>query len=140
VASALDLACGTGNSTAPLLSRGYAVVGCDISPCIIRAARDKYAEHGAEFCVADMRELPPLGEFDLVLCLDDAINYLLSEEGLEATFRGVRAVLAPGGVFAFDANSLLTYRPSFAEDMVKEGDGMLMAGKVRRRPPSDAAA
>ena len=33
---ALDLACGTGNSTAPLLARGYSVRGCDISPVALR--------------------------------------------------------------------------------------------------------
>ena len=31
-----------------------------------------------------MRELPVFGEFDLVWSLDDAVNYLLSAEELEA--------------------------------------------------------
>jgi SAM-dependent methyltransferase len=124
---ALDLACGTGNSTEPLLARGYSVRACDISPQMISEARRKYPDHADAFVVADMRELPDLGEFDLVLCLDDAVNYLLSAEELDATFRSVAEVLAPSGVFVFDVNSLLTYRTSFAEDTVREGDGVLLA-------------
>jgi hypothetical protein len=62
-----------------------------------------------------------------VLCLDDAVNYLLSAEELEATFRCVARALSPSGVFVFDVNSLLTYRTSFAEDTVREGDGVLLA-------------
>src|SRR5690349_16268572 len=77
---ALDLACGTGNSTGPLFARGYSVRACDISARMIREARRKYREQADAFLVADMRALPALGEFDLVLCLDDAVNYLLSEE------------------------------------------------------------
>src|SRR5690242_4496580 len=69
---ALDLACGTGKSTEPLLRRGYSVVGCDISEEMIRQARRKLPEHAESFVVADMRDLPPLmGPFDLILCLDD---------------------------------------------------------------------
>lgn len=131
---ALDLACGTGNSTGPLLDRGYSVHGCDISPEMLDRARAKHPEQADAFHVADMRELPLLGEFDLVLCLDDAINYLLSPDELEATFRGVRRVLAPGGVFAFDVNSLFTYRTSFAQAMVKEGDGVLLAWQGESTP------
>jgi SAM-dependent methyltransferase len=131
---ALDLACGTGNSTGPLLDRGYSVLGCDISPEMVDQARCKHPEHADSFHVADMRELPMLGEFDLVLCLDDAINYLLSRGELEATFRGVKRVLAPGGVFAFDVNSLLTYRTSFAQAMVKEGEGVLLAWQGESTP------
>lgn len=121
---ALDLACGTGRSTAPLLARGYSVTGCDISEAMVLEARRSFPEHAASFMVADMRELPPLGEFDLVLCLDDAINYLLSEAELEATFLRVAEVLAPEGMFIFDVNSLATYRSSFTEALVREGPGL----------------
>jgi SAM-dependent methyltransferase len=131
---ALDLACGTGTSTLPLLGRGYAVLACDISEGMIEQARRKLPDHAERFVVADMRSLPDFGEFDLVLCLDDAINYLLSVDELESTFAGVAASLAPGGVFAFDVNSLLTYRTSFAQDMVKEGDGLLMAWRGEAEP------
>jgi SAM-dependent methyltransferase len=134
---ALDLACGTGNSTGPLLARGYSVVGCDISKAMIDEARRKYPAHADVFRVADMRELPDLGQFDLVLCLDDAVNYLLSSEDLEAAFSSVATLLSPSGVFAFDLNSLLTYRTTFSQAIVKERDGVLMAWRGESKPDFD---
>jgi SAM-dependent methyltransferase len=125
----LDLACGTGNSTLPLLARGYSVVACDISEGMVREARRKHPEHADAFVVADMRSLPAVGQFDLVVCLDDAVNYLVSEDELEATFKSVAGVLAPSGVFAFDLNSLATYRDSFARAIVREQDGLFCAWK-----------
>jgi SAM-dependent methyltransferase len=124
---ALDLACGTGASSAPLTARGYSVLGCDISTGMVAEAQRKYPEHADSFFVADMRALPALGQFDLVLCLDDAVNYLLSEEELELTFASVAAALSPSGVFAFDVNSLLTYRTAFSQVLIKEADGVFMA-------------
>lgn len=123
----MDLACGTGNSTAPLLARGYSVIGCDVSAAMVETARRKFPPHADSFVVADMRDLSDLGQFDLVLCLDDAINYLLSSEDLDAAFSGVARLLSPSGVFAFDLNSLLTYRTTFAHTTVKESDGVTLA-------------
>jgi SAM-dependent methyltransferase len=131
---ALDLGCGTGSSTAPLLSRGYSVVACDISPGMVREAQRKHPTHARSFVVADMRRLPDLGEFDLVLCLDDAINYLLSQHDLEATFGCVARALSPTGIFAFDLNSVYTYRTAFAQAMVKEGDDVFMAWRGETSP------
>lgn len=124
---ALDLACGTGKSTLPLVSRGYTVRGCDISAGMIRQARRNLPALADAFSVADMRDLPDLGTFDLVLCLDDAINYLLGEAELESTFAGVARSLSPDGIFAFDVNSLLTYRTAFAETEVREDADLLFA-------------
>jgi SAM-dependent methyltransferase len=140
---ALDLACGTGKSTLPLIARGYFVRGCDISEGMIQQARRKLPSLADAFTVADMRELPELGEFDLVLCLDDAINYLLSDEELEAAFAGVSRVLAPDGVFAFDVNSLHTYRTAFAETEVREDDGIFFAWRGETDPaigPAEGAS
>ncbi len=124
---ALDLACGTGASTEPLIARGYDVVGRDISAGMIECARRKLPAHADRFAVADMRRLPPLGRFDLVLCLDDAINYLLSEQELRDTFVGVASALAPRGVFVFDLNTLHTYRTAFAQTTVRANDQVFMA-------------
>src|SRR3954451_21593516 len=71
----LDVACGTGKSFIPMLDRGYEVVACDLSPEMVSRAREKVPPGRAQLLVADMRDLPELGAFDLVTCLDDAINY-----------------------------------------------------------------
>lgn len=122
---ALDIACGTGTSFAPLLDRGYEVSACDLSPEMVDQARAKFADRVEDLFVADMRELPAFAEFDLVTCLDDALNYLLSPEELATTFAGVRRLLAPGGILVFDVNSLMTYRTAFAQTFMREDDGGL---------------
>jgi SAM-dependent methyltransferase len=108
----LDVGCGTGKSFLPFLERGYAVVACDISPRMLRHARAR-SRGRARVLEADARDLPRLGGFDLVLALDDVVNYLTAAE-LPGAFRGQARNLAPGGVLVFDANTELTYRTFFA--------------------------
>lgn len=111
----LDVACGTGKSFAPLAERGYEVWACDLSPAMVTRARRASAAVAPErVLVADMRHLPELGAFDFLTCLDDAVNYLLDDGELLAAFRSAARLLAPGGVYLFDANSLATYRDGFS--------------------------
>lgn len=123
----LDVACGTGKSFIPMLRRGYDVAACDISPAMVAAARRKLRDGDADLRVADMRALPILGEFDVVSCLDDAVNYLRDADELRRCFAGVRANLAPTGLFLFDVNTLRTYRTAFASHQVIERDGAVFA-------------
>lgn len=116
----LDVACGTGKSFAPLLERGYDVWACDISPAMIERARRCADIDPDRVLVADMRALPELGAFELVTCLDDAVNYLLDPEDLVAAFASVARLLAPDGVYLFDTNTLATYRAGFAADAMFE--------------------
>ena len=118
----LDVGCGTGKSFIPMLRRGWEVTACDISPAMVELAREK-AGGAARLSVADMRELPAFGEFDLVWALDDAVNYLLSGEELERALRGMRANLAPDGLLMFDVNCLYAYRTFFAEEQRVERGG-----------------
>jgi SAM-dependent methyltransferase len=119
----LDVACGTGKSFLPLLARGYRVTACDISPRMAALARAKAAGR-AEVHVADMRHLPVFGEFDLVTCLDDALNHLVSDEDLLATLAGMCRNLRPRGIAVFDVNTLAAYRNS--GDWVTEDDRRLV--------------
>jgi len=120
--TALDVGCGTGKGFMPLLELGWKVTALDISPSMVELARAK-AGPRARIEVADMRELPVYGGFDLVLCLDDAINYLHSAAELERALRGMAANLAPDGLLIFDSNTLTTYRTFFAERIVVEARG-----------------
>ena len=129
----LDVGCGTGKSFMPLLARGYHVVACDVSPEMVARARVR-AGGDAEVLVADARELPELGVFDLVTSLDDCLNYLLTDDELAAAFEGVARNLRPGGLFIFDLNSLATYREAFAMDAVSESDGTVFCWRGNGDP------
>jgi len=118
----LDVACGTGKSFVPMLARGWRVTACDISPAMVERARAKLGS-GGEVRVADMRDLPWRGSFDAATCVDDSINYLLSLGEVVAAMRSIREALVPGGLVAFDVNSLGTYRGPFADELSFDGDG-----------------
>jgi SAM-dependent methyltransferase len=118
----LDIGCGTGKSFLPMLERGWEVTACDISPSMLELARGKAGE-AARLSVADMRELPAFGRFDLVWALDDAVNYLLNDEELEQAFAGMARNLAFSGLLMFDVNTLRSYRTFFAETEVVERGG-----------------
>jgi SAM-dependent methyltransferase len=120
--TALDVACGTGKSFLPLLERGWTVTASDISPSMVELARTKTSGE-VQLGVADMRELPRYGSFDLICCLDDAVNYLGSAAELEQALRGMAANLAPEGVVIFDSNTLTTYRTFFGEHVEVEANG-----------------
>jgi SAM-dependent methyltransferase len=109
----LDVACGTGKSLEPFVRRGYTAVGCDLSQPMLDLAEAKLGAH-VRLERHDLRSLPRLGTFDLVCCLDDALNYLVANDELSAALTGLAANLAPGGVLVFDVNSLRSYRTFFA--------------------------
>ena len=57
-----------------------------------------------------MRALPAFGRFDLVTCLDDALNHLLEPDDVVRTFEGMAANLDPAGRIVFDVTTMATYR------------------------------
>ena len=121
----LDVACGTGKSFLPFLERGFEVAACDLSPAMVARAAAK-AQGRARLSVHDMRALPRLGAFDLVTCLDDAANYLVTPAELTAALTGMRRNLAPGGLVVFDANTLAMYRTFFASLSVLPADDLVL--------------
>lgn len=125
----LDVACGTGKSFLPLLDRGYEITACDISPRMAALAAEKAGDR-ARVCVADMRRLPRLGPFDLITCLNDAINHLLSADDVLTALIRMRENLAPGGLLVFDVNTARAY--ATARDTVAEDDGRLVVWRGSR--------
>ncbi len=119
----LDVGCGTGRSIPPMLARGWRVTGCDVSRAMVERARERVGD-AARIEVADARELPRLGFFDLAWALDDTINYLLGTDELAAALAGMRDNLAPDGLLLFDLNTLHAYRTFGAERHVVERDGL----------------
>jgi SAM-dependent methyltransferase len=119
----LDVGCGTGRAFPPLLSRGWKIHGCDLSPAMLERAREQFGD-AVELDVADMRELPVFGSFELVLAMNDAVNYLIGDGELEQALRGMRANLAPEGLLLFDCNSKLMFELAYEpmeDEVVKDG-------------------
>src|SRR5436305_3377946 len=108
---ALDVGCGTGRAFGPLLRRGWEVRACDLSPGMLERAREEGGDQ-VTLDTVDMRELPVYGEFELVLSLNDAVNYLLGDDDLERALACMRANLADDGLLLFDVNSKGTYESS----------------------------
>jgi len=112
---ALDVGCGTGRAFGPLLRRGWEVWACDLSPGMLERAREEGGEQ-VQLDAVDMRELPVYGGFELVLSLNDAVNYLLGDEDLERALARMHANLAADGLLLFDVNSKGTYESGFWSD------------------------
>lgn len=116
----LDIACGSGKSFAPFLQRGYDVVGCDISRRMLDVADDR-AGGRARLLHRDMCELERIGDFDLVLLVNDALNYVVTDDALHAALAAAAANLAAGGILVLDVNRLLLYRTMYANTAAIDG-------------------
>ncbi len=102
----LDLACGTGTMTRMLSARGYDMIGVDGSADMLSEAYSLGNGEGRIlYLCQDMREFELYGTVGAVISCLDSVNYLLSEEDLTKTFRGVHNYLDPDGLFLFDVNS-----------------------------------
>jgi SAM-dependent methyltransferase len=133
--SALDVGCGTGRAFQPLLQRGWRVQGCDLSPAMLEGAAQAGGDSVA-LRVADMRELPHMGNFDLVLSLNDSVNYLLGDEDLVLALAGMKANLAADGLLLFDVNSRSTYEHGYTEvrEVEHEGSRWVWTGRGEVAP------
>ena len=103
-ARVLDLACGMGYYTLALLEWGAKeVIGMDISPEMVKAAKAKAAKTGEQRCsfaVGDASEPFTLasGPFDLVLGVW-LLNYAPSAEVMTKMWQNIAGNLRPQGVF-----------------------------------------
>ncbi len=123
----LDLACGTGTVAISFAQQGLRAYGVDASAAMLEQARAKAAEAGVavEWSQQDMRDFTLPEPVDLVTCLYDSLNYMLSVEDLSRAFRRVAAALNPGGLFAFDVNTIWLYENIHAGGtFYSEADGL----------------
>ncbi len=99
----VDLGCGSGIWAARLVAEGYRVLGIDISPPMIRLARQNAPQ--ADFRVGSLLSCD-LPSCDAVTSLGECINYTFDSAGgrrpIKAIFARVYAALRPGGVFILD--------------------------------------
>jgi SAM-dependent methyltransferase len=114
----LDCACGIGTQTLGLASLGFTVTACDLSPASVERTRVEAAKRrlNIQLFVADMLDLTqiPGEDFDAVICMDNALPHLESDERLLQAATQIRRKLRPGATFMGsirDYDSLLQERP-----------------------------
>jgi SAM-dependent methyltransferase len=98
-ATALDFGCGTGTLLGELQRYGIRGIGVDLSSEMVDLARSKHPS--LEFVASDMCSLDLVREFDLVICTNDAINYLQPELRV-AFFETAARHLNSGGMCYID--------------------------------------
>jgi SAM-dependent methyltransferase len=115
--SVLELACGTGRITLPLVQQGLTVDALDGSLPMLQQLENKArARLSPEelgrlaWHQANMREFSFGKRFDAILCPFSGFTYLVDEGDQRKMLRCVRSHLAPGGVFLLD-----TFVPHFKD-------------------------
>lgn len=106
----LEYGVGNGRVALPVARAGVEVTGVDLSRPMLDDLRAKLAGEPAEvrrrvrLRQGDMREVRLGRRFPLVVCPFNAILHLYVRDDFERFFARVRAHLAPGGRFVFDAS------------------------------------
>ena len=128
----LELGCGTGSLTLELASRGYDMIGADISAEMLNVAMDRAydAEKQILYLLQDMRSFELYGTVGTIVCALDGLNYLESEADVLKTMKLVRNYLEYGGVFIFDVNTPWKFRNVFAKRdfFTEDGEGEVYMG------------
>ena len=99
----LDLGCGSGHHAVEFASRGYGVVGYDLSLYQLALAADVAQERSQKinFLQGDMREMAFEEMFDGVFCWNTTFGYFEEDKNLAVAQRVFKA-LRPGGMFLID--------------------------------------
>jgi glycine/sarcosine N-methyltransferase len=114
----LDCACGIGTQSLGLAIEGFDVNACDISSRAVQRARSEASKRRLKisFSVANIMDLKEVSgsNFDAVICIDNALPHLESDEQLLLAAQQVRAKLRDGGSFigsVRDYDRLIPERP-----------------------------
>ncbi len=98
----MDLACGTGHLAKLFAAKGWRVIGVDLSKEMLAQAQKNSHRSRITYFRGDMRRWSRRGIADVVTCVFEGLNHLLSKSDLMRVFKNVHKTLKPGGFFLFD--------------------------------------
>jgi 2-polyprenyl-3-methyl-5-hydroxy-6-metoxy-1,4-benzoquinol methylase len=89
----LDIDCGDGHGAWLLAERAAFVVGLDLDPAAVTHAERQYARANLRFLAASGMQIPLVGRFDVVVCLE-TLGHVDNRDGL---IREAKRLLKPPG-------------------------------------------
>lgn len=92
----LDIGCGTGNHVANLGSKGYEIIGIDVSPSMIEEAKEKYPQYNFQIADAENSNTFQPNTFTHITCLYFTIYYFKNRHQI---LQNIYNWLMPGGYF-----------------------------------------
>jgi len=111
----LDISCGTGNII-PYMKRWSGQLYCtDVSVPMLRELLRKMPEYRNRTWASEMSALPLRMTFDLILNLQDSVNYYLAPENIANHFEHVYHYLNSDGVYIYDFSTEANIRNNFAD-------------------------
>lgn len=134
-ARVLDVSCGFGRHSVELARRGYHVTGLDLSPHLLRHARDaaKTTQVDVTWIEADMRDIPvPAEPYDAVVSLFSSFGLLGTDKEELKAARAMAHVLAPGGKALIETvNREIMLRRWVSKRWREQPDGTLICDKLK---------
>jgi SAM-dependent methyltransferase len=102
--SLLDIACGTGNLLIKLMPYDLKMYGFDFSFDMLNQAQQKKNSRGCSIplWIGDIRDFAINFSPDVIVCIYDSINYLLSLDHCNDVFECAYNALGEDGLFIFD--------------------------------------
>ena len=129
----LDCACGIGTQSLGLATMGFEVTGCDVSSGAVQRARSEASKRGLSipFSVANMVQLNEIGpsSFDAVICIDNSLPHLETNEALLQAAQEAYGKLRPGGS---SIGSIRDYDRLVVERPTSQGPNFYSDGGSRR--------
>lgn len=100
----VDVGCGTGTLTIPVALSSRSCIGIDVSDAMLSRAQVRAIEARArvQWMCQDIRQLRLPKRVNLVLATCDVLNYLGTEQDIQATLQAIAESLCDGGIFGFD--------------------------------------
>lgn len=127
----LDLACGAGQHAVELASRGYSVVGFDLSLAMLARAADEAQDRNQKlnFLQGDMREMAFEEMFDGVYCWSTSFGYFEDDKNVAVLQRIYRA-LRKGGMLLLDVMNRDYVAPRQPSLVWFEGEGCMVMDEM----------
>ncbi len=134
-ARVLDMSCGFGRHSVELARRGFQVTGLDLSPHLLRHAREAANTAGVDvtWIEADMREIPvPAQPYDAIVSLFSSFGLLGADSEELKVARAMAGALAPNGKALIETvNREIMLRRWMPLRWREQPDGVVVCDKLK---------